>query len=52
MNNAEFAKEFVNAIKEIANKPDNLENDVWMEKFVKTPEGLVNELKTFAEMEF
>lgn len=55
-----LATMFVSAIKEIASKPDNLDNlecylshhfDVWMEKFASNPEGLVSELKQFAEME-
>lgn len=60
MSNTECAKEFVNVIREMANKPNNLDNfesylsqhfDVWMEKFANTPEGLTSELKSFAEME-
>ena len=56
----ELAEKFINAIKEIASKPDNLDNlecylshhfDVWMEKFAYNPECLVSELKHFAEME-
>ena len=56
----ELAEKFINAIKEIASKPDNLDNlecylshhfDVWMEKFAYNPENLVSELKHFAEME-
>lgn len=59
MNNKECAKNFVDAIKEIASKPDNLDNlesylshhfDVWMEKFADTPENLTTEMKNFAEM--
>lgn len=57
---SEEAKMFVNVIKTMVNKPNNLDNfegylsqhfDVWMEKFANTPEGLVSELKSFAEME-
>ena len=60
MNNEECAKVFVNAIKEIADKPDNLYNlqlylsnhfDIWMVKFASTPETLASEMKQFAEME-
>lgn len=60
MNNAECAKELIKTIKEIVSKPDNLDNfenylsqhfDVWMEKFANSPEGLVSEMKQFAEME-
>ena len=58
-NKKELAEMFVNAIKEIASKPDNLDNlecylshhfDVWMEKFANTPENITSELKHFAEM--
>lgn len=58
--NKEYAELFVNAIKELATKQDNLDNfklylsrhfDVWMEKFANTPESLTSELKQFAEME-
>ena len=47
MNNEECAKVFVEAIKTMASKPDNLDNfesylsyhfDVWMEKFANSPE--------------
>ena len=56
-----YAKMICEAIKELAAKPDNLDNfeiylahhfDVWMEKFANTPEGLITEMKHFAEMEF
>lgn len=58
--NKENAAMLVNAIKELASKPNNLENfesylsrhfDVWMEKYANTPSDLANELKAFAEME-
>ena len=58
--NEEYAKIFVDAIRTLAEKPDNIENlqwylelhfDVWMEKFANTPSGLASELKHFAEME-
>lgn len=54
------AHQFVEAIKTIANKPENLENlelylshhfPEWLEKFANTPETLTAELKEFAEME-
>lgn len=60
MNNQECAEMFVNAIKEIARKPENLNNlesylshhfDVWLEEFAYTPEGLACELRSFAEMD-
>ena len=59
MRNREYAAILINAIKELANKPDNLDNlewylsnhfDVWIETFANTPESLVYELKNFAEM--
>ena len=59
INREELAEKFINAIKEIASKPDNLDNlecylshnfDVWMEEFAYNPECLVSELKHFAEM--
>lgn len=58
--NEECAVMFVNAIKELATKQDNLDNlenylsnhfDVWMENFANSPSGLASELKEFAEME-
>lgn len=58
--NKKCATIFVNAIKEIASKPDNLDNlecylsnhfDVWMEKYANNPVNLATELKCFAEME-
>ena len=60
MSNTECAKVFIEAIKTIAEKPDNLDNlegylechfDVWMEKYANNPEGLAYEMKLFAEME-
>lgn len=53
------AKIFIEAIKTIALKPDNLDNleiylsyhfTEWLEKFANTPEKLAGELKNFAEM--
>lgn len=58
--NYEYATMFVNAIKELATKEDNLNNlelyltyhfDDWMEKYANTPSGLATELKQFAEAE-
>ena len=52
---------FVEAIKTIAEKPQNLENlecylshhfTTWLEKFANTPESLTWEMKEFAEMDF
>lgn len=60
MNNQEAAKKFIEAIKEIANKENNLDNfesylsfhfDKWFKKYANTPEGLTAELKNFATME-
>ena len=54
-----IAKQFVTAIKTIAEKPENLENlelylsyhfPVWLEKFANTPETITCELREFAEM--
>lgn len=54
------AKLFIEAIKTIANKPDNLDNleaylshhfPAWLEKYANTPEKLAGELKMFAELE-
>ena len=60
-NNMEkVAEQFVNAIKTIAEKPENLDNlecylshhfEVWMEKYANTPEGLTAEMMEFANME-
>ena len=57
---AKEAADFVNAIKIIANKPENLDNlesylsyhfAEWLEKFANTPEGIAAEMREFAEME-
>ena len=54
------AADFVEAIKLIATKPDNLDNlesylsrhfSEWISKWANTPEKLVAEMKEFAEME-
>ena len=54
------AKIFIEAIKTIASKTDNLDNleiylsyhfTEWLEKFADTPDKLSYELKHFAEME-
>ena len=54
------AADFVEAIKLIADKPDNLDNlesylsrhfSEWVSKWANTPEGLAAEMKEFAEME-
>ena len=60
MSNTECAKVFIEAIKTIAKKSENIDNlecylenhfDVWMEKYAHTPEGLAYEMKSFSEME-
>ena len=59
MNNEELAKMFVESIKELASKEDNLNNfesylsqhfNVWFVKYANTPEGLISEIKSFATM--
>ena len=60
-NNMEkVAEQFINAIKTIAEKPENLNNlqwylschfEAWMEKYANTPEGLTAEMVEFANME-
>jgi hypothetical protein len=59
-NQPKTAKQFCDAIRTIANKPENLENleiylsmhfIEWLEKFANTPETITAELKAFAEME-
>lgn len=54
------ATEFINAIKTIAEKPDNLANFEsylsshfleWVKRYTNTPEDLTAEMKAFAEME-
>ena len=58
--NEENAKIFIEAIKTISEKPDNLDNletylsyhfDEWLKKFADTPDKLAGEFKQFAEME-
>jgi TorA maturation chaperone TorD len=59
-NNQESAAIFVNAIKALANNPNNLDNlesylswhfDKWLERYAHNPESLAGEMKNFAEME-
>lgn len=56
----ELARVFVNAIKEIAQKEDNLDNlegylsfhfETWMQKYASTPLGITQELSCFASMD-
>ena len=60
-NNMErVAAQFINAIKTIAEKPENLENlecylsyhfEAWMKNFANTPEGPTAEMVAFVNME-
>ena len=54
------AAQFCNAIRELANKPENLQNlesylewhfDKWLEKFASTPDSIAWEMSNFAQME-
>lgn len=54
------AKQFVEAIKTIASKPENLENfecylshhfPEWLNRWASAPADLVSEMRSFAEME-
>ena len=54
-----MAKVFVNAIREIASKPDNLDNlecylsysfGAWLEKYANNPANMAAEMREFAEM--
>ena len=56
----EQATQFCEAIRTLANKPENLNNlesyltynfDKWLTTWANTPEGLAEEMKEFAEME-
>jgi len=56
----QLAHEFAEAIRLFAEKPDNIDNlesylsrhfEAWMENYASYPEGLVSEMKSFAEME-
>ena len=58
---AKAAADFANAIKTIANKPENLDNlesylsyhfSEWLEKYANTPEDIAAEMLEFAEMKF
>ena len=58
--NEKLAMEFIEAIKMLAEKPENMDNfecylshcfDAWMEKYAYDPESLTSEVKHFAEME-
>ena len=54
------AKQFCEALRTIAGKPENLENlesylsyhfDEWMNKYANTPENITAELKSFADLD-
>ena len=54
------AAQFCNAIRELANKPENLQNlesylewhfDKWLEKYASTPDCIAAEMSDFAQME-
>ena len=54
------AAQFCDAIRELANKPENLQNlesylgyhfDKWLEKYVSTPEDMAAEMSSFAQMD-
>lgn len=56
----ELAERFVEAIKRIATKEENLENlqsylsmhfEIWIERFARTPLAIVCELEEFAKLE-
>ena len=56
----EQATQFCEAIRTLANKPENLENlesylsrhfSEWISKWANSPVGLAEEMKEFAEME-
>lgn len=54
------AEKFCDAIRELASKPENLQNlesylewhfDKWMEKYASTPDDMAAEMSEFAQME-
>lgn len=56
---ADEAKVLVDAIREIANKPDNLDNletylsysfGPWLEKWANSPASMADEMREFAQM--
>lgn len=56
----EIATRFINAIKTIANKQNNLDNlqsylsmhfEIWLNKFAQTPTDITNEIEHFSNME-
>ena len=58
--NEKLSHEFIEAIRTFAEKSENLENfedylnlhfEKWFKTYITTPEGLISEMKHFAEME-
>ena len=54
------AAQFCDAIRELASKPENLQNlesyleyhfKAWLEKYANTPDGMAAEMSEFARME-
>ena len=54
------AAQFCDAIRELANKPENLQNlesylechfDKWLEKYASTPDDMAAEMSDFAKMD-
>ena len=54
------AAQFCDAIRELANKPENLQNlesylkyhfETWLEKYASTPDGMAAEMSSFAQMD-
>ena len=54
------AAQFCDAIRELANKPENLQNlesylewhfDTWMKKYASTPDCMAAEMSNFAQMD-
>ena len=54
------AVQFCDAIRELANKPENLQNlesyleyhfEAWLEKYANTPDDMAAEMSEFARME-
>lgn len=59
MEHEKTATQFCDAIRTLANKPENLENlehylsyhfAAWLEKYANTPEGMAAEMLEFANM--
>ena len=54
------AAQFCDAIRELANKPENLQNlesyleyhfETWLKKYASTPDGMAAEMSDFAQMD-